>query len=171
MNNTGAGTAKNVRITSGQPKIVENEKGLLIDFVIIGTKVGARSYSPSLTVNLGDLGPGQTNVAQWLMTSSLEGKFIEFAASLEHVTALGQNQALAVENDPLSLVDSLEIHALTHVVRMDQPEDDGLPDFLADDTPDAENLPDMLYASDGGDALLVTAVTSGTFDVSPRRRT
>src|SRR5262249_41814280 len=38
--NTGKGTANNFTITSAQPKIIENEKGLLIDFKIIGTQVG-----------------------------------------------------------------------------------------------------------------------------------
>ena len=49
VKNNGAGAARNFRITSAQPKIVENEKGLLIDFKIIGTQVGTQALAPTLT--------------------------------------------------------------------------------------------------------------------------
>jgi len=39
-----------VRITSAQPQIVDNERGLLIDFNILATQVGNQSLLPSLTV-------------------------------------------------------------------------------------------------------------------------
>ncbi len=142
MTNTGAGIANNVRITSSQPEIIENEKGLLIDFEIISSRVGTEEVSPSLTVNLGDIDPGASKVAQWLMISSLQGKFVEYSASFEHVDGLG---------DPrLSLVESVEIHETEHVVRVDNPiEDDALPDFLTNDKPDIDDLPDKLHLSDG----------------------
>ncbi len=157
MRNTGPGTAKNVRITSGQPKIVENEKGLLIDFLIIGTKVGSQSLSPSMSVNLGDLGPSQTNVAQWIMTASLQGEFVDYDATVKHINPLGDEE--------LSLIDpnNLTIHGMTHVVRVDEPNDDGLPDFLVNDTPDSEDLPEEIHSSDGS-VLPVTVVTDA--DVS-----
>src|SRR5439155_26530970 len=53
VKNVGAGAAKNLTIISAQPQIVENEKGLLIDFQIIGTKVGASNAVASLTATLG----------------------------------------------------------------------------------------------------------------------
>ena len=49
VQNVGGGIARNVRIVSGQPQIIENEKGLLIDFRIIGTEVAGQAQSPSLT--------------------------------------------------------------------------------------------------------------------------
>ena len=63
--NLGQGTASNFTITSAQPKIVENQKGLLINFTIIGSQVGNQPTNPSLTVDLGDLTPGKTQVATW----------------------------------------------------------------------------------------------------------
>ncbi|MGB9620425.1 MAG: hypothetical protein ACPL7K_08440, partial [Armatimonadota bacterium] len=51
VRNAGYGTAFDFRITSAQPQIIENEKGLLIDFKIIGTQVDFQEVSPSLTVN------------------------------------------------------------------------------------------------------------------------
>ncbi|MBA3484621.1 MAG: hypothetical protein H0T51_22685, partial [Pirellulales bacterium] len=146
VSNTGHGAAKNFSITSAQPKIIENEKGLLIDFKIIGTQVNTAEITPSLTANLGDIAPGQTAVAEWLMTSTLQGKFIEYAASFTHADELG---GLAT-----SVIDTVEIHELIHAVRVDSPTDDGRTDFLVNDRPDADNLPDMLYMSDGSVAVV-----------------
>ena len=42
VENNGAGVARNMSIVSAQPKIVENESGLLIDFKIIATDQGER---------------------------------------------------------------------------------------------------------------------------------
>jgi hypothetical protein len=157
MANHGKGLAKNVRITSSQPQIVENEKGLLIDFKIIGSQVNSEQVSPSLTMNLGDIGAGDTSVAQWIMTCSLQGKFIEYKATFEHIDELG--------NERLSLIDSVNIHELTHVVRVDVPADDGKPDFLVNDVPDSNYLPDILYCSDGSTAVVNVGVNA-TIDES-----
>jgi len=140
--NTGRGAARNFRITSAQPKIIENEKGLLIDFKIVGTQVGANAVSPSLTVNLGDIAPGSSQIARWIMTSTLQGKFIDYKASFEHSDELGGLRT--------SLIDSVRIHELIHVAQADRPGDDALPDFLVNDVPDLDNFPDTLFLSSGG---------------------
>ena len=87
VSNVGEGVAQNVSITSSQPKIIENEKGLLIDFKMIGTTVGTNSVTPSLTVNLGNIGPGTSQTATFLMTSSLQGKFVDYSATFNTTTA------------------------------------------------------------------------------------
>jgi len=51
IRNLGKGEAENFRITSGQPVITENEKGLVINFKLIGTTVNGFDMSPSLEVN------------------------------------------------------------------------------------------------------------------------
>lgn len=141
LQNTGAGIAQNVKIVSSQPKIIDNDRGLLVDFDIIGTQVGTQEIAPTLAVNLGDLGPGQANVARWLMVSSLQGEFVAWDASFEHVNPLG---------DPrLSIIDTVDIFGLTHVVQADDPNTDGLPDFLTDDFPDLNDLPDRVHLSNG----------------------
>jgi hypothetical protein len=157
VTNTGHGTANDFTITSAQPKIIENEKGLLIDFKIVGTEVNDQMVSPSLTADLGDLAPGQTAVAQWVMTSTLQGKFIDYSATFEHADDLGGMRT--------SLIDSVEIHELIHVVRADIPSDDGKPDFLVNDVPDPDSLPDTLYLSDGTVAP-VNIATNATADGS-----
>jgi len=159
--NIGAGAARNFRITSAQPEIIENEKGLLIDFKIIGTTVGDETFEPTLTANLGTIEPGASQVAQWLFLSSLQGKFIEYTATFEHLDSLGSAN--------LSLIDSVEIHELIHPVQADRPGDDARPDFLVNDVPDPDSFPDTLYFSDGPIAIVepgANGVASGTATLS-----
>ena len=50
ITNAGYGSANNLRITSGQPEIIDNEKGLLVSFKIIGANLvhdPSRGHSPS----------------------------------------------------------------------------------------------------------------------------
>jgi hypothetical protein len=141
VRNTGKGTARNLRITSAQPRIVDNEKGLLIDFQVIATQVGDRNLSPSLTAEFGDVPPDGVALAQWLLKSSLQGLFIDYSASFEHIDNLG---------DPrLSLVQDVAIHELIRMVHAGGAFEDGLPDMLVNDIADFEDLPDTLYLSDG----------------------
>ncbi|NCQ71788.1 MAG: hypothetical protein GPI99_22815, partial [Microcystis aeruginosa W13-15] len=158
IRNEGKGDAKNLRITSGQPKIVENEKGLLIDFQIIGSEVNGQGVTPSLTVNFGDIKAGKTAVADWLLKSSLQGKFIDYKATFEHINSLGKAE--------LSLIKEVKIHELIHTVQVNHSNPDNLPDFLVNETFDAEFTPDIIYFSSGGTAP-VKAVKNATLDASP----
>jgi hypothetical protein len=154
VKNSGAGNAHHFRITSSQPQIVDNEKGLLIDFSIIGTQVGDQQVTPSLTADLGDLPPGAAKEVNWALISSLQGKFISFIATFEHVNDLG--------NTNTSLINSVTIHELIHPVLANRSTDDDVVDFLVNDIPDPDHLPDTLYLSDGSVAP-VNVVTNGTF--------
>jgi len=155
VKNVGAGKAHSFQISSGQPQIMDNEKGLLIDFTIIGTEVGDQPESPSLSANLGDIDPGGTKEVDWDLLSTLAGKFISFSATFTHVNDLGATNT--------SLIDNVEIHSLTHKVLADRPTDDDVPDFLVNDIPNPESLPDTLYLSDGSLAA-VNVITNGVFD-------
>ncbi|HXG47645.1 MAG TPA: hypothetical protein VNO52_08475, partial [Methylomirabilota bacterium] len=146
VRNLGRGPARNFRLVSGQPKIVENEKGLLIDFKLIATQVGNKPISPSLNISLGDIDGGDANVAAFYMTASLQGRFVEYNATFQHVDAIGDRR--------IALIDSVNLHSLIKVVRADRPDDDALMDFLADDVPDAASLPDTLWMSDGSQAIV-----------------
>src|SRR5688572_31274000 len=152
VQNKGRGAARNVRIDSAQPKIVENEKGLLADFKIIATEVAGQSLQPSLTVNFGQIDPGTNVIGRWLMTSTILGGFIEYSANFQHLDGLG--------NKKLSLVEGVEIHEMIHVV---QAGGDARPDFLANDLPDLYDRPDTLHLSDGS-VQPVSVVLEGTFD-------
>lgn len=141
VRNTGKGTARHLKITSAQPKIIDNEKGLLVDFQVIATQVGNRNLVPSLTADFGDVAAGGVALGQWLLKSSLQGLFIEYSASFQHTDNLG---------DPrLSLIQGVEIHELIRMVHATGAFEDGQPDMLVNDIPDFEDLPDTLHLSDG----------------------
>lgn len=153
VKNIGYGDAYDFTITSAQPQIVENQNDLFIAFKLIGSEEGTnQSISPSFTLDFGLLGPQSTADGLWYMTSTLEGQFISFAANYHHVDDFG--------NTNTSVIDSVRIHEMNHVVRITQPADDGLPDFLVNDTTNVDALPEVVYSSDGT-TNLVTSVTNG----------
>lgn len=158
VENKGHGSAHNVRISSAQPRIVDNEKGLWADFKIIATEVAGRNLEPSLTVNFGEIPPATNVIGRWLLTSTILGGFLEYSATFEHLNQLGDKK--------LSLVEGVEIHELIHIVRAGGSRDDGRPDFLVNDLPDLLDYPDTLHLSDGSVAP-VSVVTTGTFDGAP----
>ncbi len=157
VRNEGKGEATNLKITSGQPKIIDNEKGLLIDFQIIGSEVNGTGVSPSLSVNFGNIEAGETAVAEWLLKSSLQGKFIDYKATFEHVNSLGKAE--------LSLIKEVTIHELIHQVQVNHANPDNLPDFLVNETFDAQFTPDIIYFSSGGTAP-VNAVKNAIIDAA-----
>jgi hypothetical protein len=155
--NRGKGDARNVRIISSQPEIVENEKGLAIDFKIIATEVAGKSVSPGLTADFGLIGAGDIGVGRWLLTSTLQGLFLDYSATFEHLDSLGKTN--------LSLVEAVTIHEMNRLVEAGGKFSDGKPDFLVNDWPDADDLPDALYLSDGRTnavSMVASAEVSGT---------
>lgn len=141
--NSGYGVARALKITSGQPEIIENEKGLLIAFKIIGAQLGNKPILPSLAVDFGDIPSFTTKTARWLMTSSLAGTFYNYSATFENINPLGDPQ--------LSLMDELGYHELIKLVRIEiEGKDDELDDFLVNNVIDQESLPDKLYNSANG---------------------
>ncbi|SPE55274.1 hypothetical protein SBV1_2120012 [Verrucomicrobia bacterium] len=154
--NEGYGVAQNFQITSAQPTIVDNEKGLLIHFSIIGTEVAGQQETPSLTANFGDLEPQSNKVGEWLFISSLQGLFVNYQATFQDLDPLG--------NPRLSLIQGVEIHQMIHMVQAPGLWDDGQPDFLTDEMPNYLSLPDTLYLSDGTVqpvSVVQTATTDG----------
>ena len=140
VKNAGYGTASSLQISSGQPEIIENEKGLFIGFMIINATLGNTSADPSLTLMLGDLAPDSTVVARWYMISSLQGEFRGYTATFQNINPLG---------DPnLSILDELEIHELIRNIRIyGTSEEDGVLDFLVNELDDLLAYPDALYSS------------------------
>ncbi len=159
VTNVGGGTANNLSITTAQPQIVENAKGLLDLFQIIGTQVGNQSVSPSLTVDLGDIAPGQTADASFLLTSSLEGIFENFTATFSHDNSLG--------GAATSLITSVVTHSLVHAGNFNYPDSTGATDYLVDDVPNPESLPDTIFFSDGTTAAVNQAANIASSQVGP----
>jgi len=142
IQNTGHGAAKDVKITSAQPQIIDNQKGLLINFTIIGTQVAGQNVTPSLTVDFGTINPGQIAIGQWLLTSTLQGLFTDYSATLEHTGGPLDQQ--------LPIIDEVSIHEMIHLVEAPGAFEDGKPDFLVSESRlPPFDLPDTLYFSDG----------------------
>src|SRR5439155_16713639 len=108
-------------------------------FKIIGTQVAGQNQVPSLTADFGNIGANQRSIGLWFLTSTLQGFFEDYSATFQHVTSLGKTN--------LSLVDEVTIHELTHLVQAPGAFEDGLPDFLVNDIPDPDSLPDHIYLS------------------------
>ena len=153
VNNVGYGPAQSLNITGGKPQIVDNVKGLLTDFTILGAQLENQPVTPALDVNFGQIASGTNKSARWLFTSSLQGSFTNFSASFKQVDPFGKPR--------LSLIRSVEIHELTHIVDGNGPGADGRPDFLVNDVSDPDLLPDTLYLSDGS-TNPVAAVSNAT---------
>ncbi len=145
VKNVGYGTAKNLVIESAQPKIERaNYPGIYIDFSIIGTVVNGRSVPNSLTVDFGDLGPGQSSTAVWLMIAEVTGDFLNYTATFTHSDELGGEET--------SLIREVRTHFLVRAFE-DTAYSDGMTDFLVDD--DRDGVPDGIIDSTGLDFNVV----------------
>jgi len=169
VKNTGFGPAWNLKIDSGQPKIVENTQGLLIDFRIIGSKVNGQPSPDTLLVDFGNIESSESGMAAWQMISTLTGRFIEFNASFTHDDDLG--------GELTSLIDQVNAHTLIHSVRVDLPDRDDIDDFLGEnsdggvgvwesesyDSAVTDISGDATMSPNGGGSYLVTVPVTNTF--------
>ena len=156
VRNEGYGDAKNVKIESVQPEVVENEKGLMIDFRLSDYSLDAAALNGATAglglndVSLGTVAARTSSVAQWWLTSTLQGHFTGMRASVTHLNSHG-----IVDT---SLIRAVAVHPLVRSVDVG----DALPAFLTSDGSRYGN-PDRLYRADGevldvrSDALASTA--------------
>ncbi len=141
VKNVGYGTANKVKIVSEQPRIVEDEQGLLLIPKLLGARVDDEPTDQlTLTVDLGDIPPGKCRKGAWDMITSLSGEFTEFRASYTHAPELG--------GEATSLIRDINAYFMVHEVLNDQPGRDNLLDFLAETLGGEELIPDTLYESD-----------------------
>ena len=146
INNKGAGDATKVNITTNQPEIIENEKGLLIDFEILSSMVNGRdktlALGGSVASSFGTIPAKSQAFAQWELKCDLLGHFTDYNVSATHVTSY--------DNPDLSLLDQVTIHELIHSLHVPHAEagKDSLVAWLVNDIDDAYDLPDALYFSD-----------------------
>jgi hypothetical protein len=152
VRNVGFGDARGLKIQGGQPQVVDNEKGLVIEFKTLATQLESQPLSPSLDIDLGAIASGTNRIARWLFSSSLQGSFTNFAASFEHTDALGSRR--------LSLIREVRIHELTRIVQAGTPDTDTRPDMLVNETYEPDQLPDRLFLSNGTDAPVQSVTTA-----------
>lgn len=144
INNTGYGDATDVQMFTEQPQIIENEKGLLIDFELMSSQLngGEKTLALGGTVatDFGTIPAKSTACAQWWIKSSLLGHFTDYNIEATHVTSYG--------NPDLSLLNEVTIHELIRSIDAGDANTKVI-GFLTNDIVDAEDTPDMLYLSNG----------------------
>ena len=152
LNNIGAGDATSLKLTTGQPQIVSNEKGLFINFELISSQLNGGEQSlmlgGSAVTDFGSLKAGEQSYAQWWLQSSLLGHFVKYDVKSTHVTSH--------DNPNLSLVDTVTIHELIHGFDLID-NDVKRRAFLANDITDVLDAPDQLYLTDGTQADVAIA--------------
>ena len=141
VKNAGAGTARKVNINSEQPRILDNQQGLILVAQLLGALVDDQPLDrTSLNVNLGDIAPGRCRKGAWKMITSLSGEFVEFKATYTHAPELG--------GEDTSVIKSLNAYFIVHEVLNDQPGRDALRDFLAMTDVNPDLIPDTLFETD-----------------------
>ena len=144
IHNVGYGDANNVSMTTNQPQIQDNEKGLLIDFEILSTQLNGQEKSLALgemvPTDFGTIPAQSTAYAQWWLRSSLLGHFTEYKVEANHVSSYG--------NADLSLLNQVTIHELIRSIDASSTNENTV-GFMTNDIADANDLPDMMYLSNG----------------------
>lgn len=160
IHNKGKGDATNIRMFTRQPKIIENEKGLLIDFNIISSRLNGGetvlALDSTIATPFGDIPAGGSSYAEWGLTSSLLGHFVKYDISVNHVSSYG--------NPDLSLLDQVTIHELIHAGATTNSEGKRLRAWAVNDQLGINPIdqPDRLYLSDGTTKPILSAVENTT---------
>lgn len=165
IKNEGYGTAKNVQVQSMQPEIIENRKGLLIDFEMIGSRMNNQPKQLGLlNIDFGSIAPQKAMVGQWWFTSTLLGHFVKYDIKVKHLNSYG--------NKDLSLIKEYHIHELIKSVKAYGKGQDDISDFLVNDIPDLNDTPDMIYYSNGeSEEVSQVSVAKVTNEISPSQVT
>jgi len=158
IENNGYGEARNVRIESAQPEIIDNEKGLAINFALVGSNLNGQPRQLGLTnINFGNIAPKKTAIGQWWFTSDLLGHFVKYNTKVTHLDSRG--------NPDLSLVSGAKLHELIKSIRVYKSGlDDGINDFLVNEVQDVKERPDAIYMSQGNVVLDVFGADAGEFE-------
>lgn len=144
INNLGYGDATNVKMTTNQPEIVDNEKGLKVKFELMSSQLNGQektlALGGSVSTDFGTIPAHSTSYAQWWIKSSLLGHFTDYDVTATHLTSY--------DNKDLSLLNDVTIHELIRSIDVTKG-DKTLKGFMTNDIVDADDTPDMLYLSDG----------------------
>lgn len=149
IKNKGKGDAQNVRMITHQPEIVENQKGLLVDFAIVSSSLNGENktmaLSTDIATNFGTIPAGSCSYATWDLTSTLLGHIKDYNVSYTHLTNYG--------NPDLSLLDNVTIHELIHSINT-KIGDKVYRAWVTNDEADSYDLPDHIYFSNGSDEFV-----------------
>lgn len=144
INNLGYGDATHVRMSTNQPEIVDNEKGLKVKFELMSSQLNGQektlALGGSVFTDFENIPAHSTSYAQWWIKSSLLGHFTDYDVTATHLTSY--------DNKDLSLLNDVTIHELIRSIDVTKG-DKTLKGFMTNDIVDADDTPDMLYLSDG----------------------
>lgn len=169
INNKGFGDATKVKMLTRQPQIVDNEKGLLVNFEIQSSQLNGGdktlALGGSVVTDFGTIPAHSQTYAQWWLTSTLTGHFLDYDVRATHVTSY--------DNPDLSLLDQVSIHELIHqivipptyvqyVAMSSQQTQQAAPliGFMANDEEDTYDEPDQLYLSNASVSPIRPATTA-----------
>lgn len=162
INNKGNGEVRNVKIVTEQPRITENEQGLLIDFAIVGAAVNGDSVNitplpgGSFQTDFGNIAAHSQSYAQWWLTSTLLGHFISYDVEAVQQTDYG------------SLINNVTIHEMIRgFTDSTAPARRG---WLVNDNSDDGDQPDVVYFSDATKEPLYIATGSITKELGLQYR-
>ena len=144
ISNVGYGDAENLRMVTAQPEMVDNEESLFLQYNITASQLNGQERSlalgKSVTTDFGTLPAHGYAYAQWWMTSSLLGHFIDYDISYTQLTMS--------QNPNLSLLGEVKIHELIRSIVVEGNNNANY-GFAVNGLEDARNLPDTLYLVDG----------------------
>jgi hypothetical protein len=144
ISNVGYGDAENLKMVTAQPEIVDNEESLFLQYSITSSQLNGQekslAFGKSVTTDFGTLPARSHAYAQWWMTSSLLGHFIEYNVSYTQLTMS--------KNPNLSLLNEVRIHELIRSVVVEGNANADYA-FAVNEVDDEQNLPDILYLTDG----------------------
>ena len=161
INNKGNGDATNVKMVTNQPEIIDNQKGLLIDFEFVSSQLNGSdktlALGQAIPTDFGTIPAHTQAYAQWWLQSTLLGHFVKYNVEATHVTSYG--------NENLSLLDQVTIHEL---IRGFTPTSvagslAASRAFLVNDISDAADQPDAIYFTDATQDV-VYELLSATID-------
>ena len=144
ISNVGYGDAENLRMVTAQPEMVDNEESLFLQYSITSSQLNGQekslAFGKSVTTDFGTVPAHGHAYAQWWMTSSLLGHFIEYNTSYTQLTMS--------QNPNLSLLNEVRIHELIRSIVVEGNSNANY-GFAINGKEDAQNLPDTLYLIDG----------------------
>ena len=155
ISNVGYGDAENLRMVTAQPEMVDNEESLFLQYSITSSQLNGQektlAFGKSVTTDFGTIPAHGHAYAQWWMTSSLLGHFIDYDVSYTQLTMS--------QNPNLSLLGEVKIHELIRSIVV---EGNANADYAwaVNEEEDAANLPDKLYLVDGTTQPIATGTAT-----------
>lgn len=139
--NFGSGVAQQVSLLSARPELPAMSGDPFGAFEILEGFSGSEAIPAAFETLFGNIGTGTASVAYWMMRCAVSGAFDSLNPIIAVNDARGLNRVIALGEGTF--------HDLVHIVNVNLPSGDGLPDFLVNDTPDDENMPDFVFIGTG----------------------